>query len=151
MTKRWFIGTVAASVAFAVTAAIAAQSGGEKGAKGADNQPAPMILLVPVEISDPAMKSGCWAQLYEHRNFEGDMFTIVGPMQIDSADKKAGRQFRRNLESLVTGPKATLTVFERQLFKDKSVKFGPNSKEGGLVKKLGFSGSIQSLTLDCGG
>ena len=53
---------------------------------GGDNQPAPMVLLVPIEISNPAMNSGCWAQFYDERNFKGDMMTIVGPMQIDSTD-----------------------------------------------------------------
>ncbi len=51
----------------------------------------------------------------------------------------------------MTGPKATLTVFEHKTFKDKSVKFGPNSKEGGLIRKLGFTGRIESLKLECGG
>jgi hypothetical protein len=41
-------------------------------------------------------------------------------------------------------------VFEHKLFKDKSVKFGPNSKEAGLVKKLGFTGRIESMKLECG-
>lgn len=115
----------------------------------ADNQPAPVIMLVPVEISSPAMASGCWAQLYDKRNFKGDMFTLVGPMQLDATDKGSARQIHRSLDSLVVGPKATLTVFEHKTFKDKSVSFGPNSKEGGLVKKLGFTGRIESLKLEC--
>ncbi len=56
---------------------------------------------------------------------------------------------RRNIDSLMIGPKATLTVFEHRLFKDRSVSFGPNTKEAGLIKKLGFSGRIESLKLDC--
>ena len=119
-------------------------------APAGDNQPAPMVMLVPVEVSDPAMKSGCWAQLYDERNFKGDMFTLVGPMQLDATDKGSARQIHRNLDSIVVGPKGTLTVYEHKMFKDKSVKFGPNSKEAGLVKKLGFTGRIESLKLDCG-
>jgi hypothetical protein len=66
-----------------------------------------------------------------------------------STDNAAGRQLKRNIDSLVTGPRATLTVYEHSLFKDKAVTFGPNSKEPGLIKKLGFAGRIESLKLDC--
>ena len=118
-------------------------------APAADNEPAPMVMLVPIEISDPAMKNGCWAQLYDERNFQGEMLTIAGPMQLDTTDKAGGRALRRNLDSLTTGPKATLTVFQHKFFKDKSVVFGPNSREGGLIKKLGFTVRIESLRLDC--
>jgi hypothetical protein len=115
----------------------------------ADNQPVPVIMMVPVEISAPALKNGCWAQLYDERNFKGDVFTVVGPMQLVSTDNSAGRQLKKNIDSLVIGPRATLTVFEHSMFKDKSVTFGPNSKEAGLIKKLGFTGRIESLKLDC--
>ena len=108
-----------------------------------------ILMLVPVEISSPAMQAGCWAQLYDERNFKGDTFTMAGPIVIASTDKASGRQMRRNIDSLMIGPKATLTVFEHRLFKDRSVSFGPNTKEAGLIKKLGFSGRIESLKLDC--
>ena len=46
-----------------------------------DNQPAPLVLLVPIEISNKALESGCWAQFYDERNFKGDMLTVVGPRE----------------------------------------------------------------------
>src|SRR3954464_14084403 len=82
----------------------------------ADNEPVPVIMMVPVEISAPALKNGCWAQLYDQRNFKGDVFTVVGPMQLVSTDNSAGRQLKKNIDSLVIGPRATLTVFERSMF-----------------------------------
>jgi hypothetical protein len=137
------VGLLAASAAPSFAA--------EPASKGpaADNRPAPVIMMVPVEVSAPAMQNGCWAQLYDERNFKGDMLTIVGPTQLVSTDNAAGRQLKRNIDSLVTGPRATLTVYEHSLFKDKAVTFGPNSKEPGLIKKLGFAGRIESLKLDC--
>ena len=108
-----------------------------------------ILMLVPIEISSPAMQAGCWAQLYDERSFKGDTFTMAGPIVIASTDKASGRQLRRNIDSLVIGPKATLTVFEHRMFKDRAVSFGPNSKEPGLIKKLGFSGRIESMKLDC--
>ena len=116
-----------------------------------ENQPAPLLLLVPVEVANPGMQSGCWAQMYDERNFKGEMLTIVGPMQIDAVDKSGGRELRKSMDSLVTGPKTKLVLYEQKMFKDKSVEFGPNSKEAGLVKKLGFRGRIESMRIDCTG
>ena len=113
------------------------------------NQPAPVIMLVPVEVSNRALDTGCWAQFYDERNFAGDMLTVVGPASIDSMDKGSGKQLKRSIDSLVTGPKTLLQVYEHQMFKDRVVDFAPNSKEAGLVRKLGFGGNIQSLQLTC--
>lgn len=114
-----------------------------------DNQPEPVIMLVPVEISNKALESGCWAQFYDQRNFKGEILTLVGPADLSSSDKGSGRQFKRNIDSLVLGPKATLKVFEHQMFKDKAIDFVANSREPGLIKKLGIGGRIQSLQLKC--
>jgi hypothetical protein len=147
MRATRILAFVIGSLAASATAAYAADTPSK--APAADNQPAPVIMMVPVEISAPALKNGCWAQLYDERNFKGDVFTVVGPMQLVSTDNSAGRQLKRNIDSLVVGPRATLTVYERSMFKDKAVTFGPNSKEPGLIKKLGFTGRIESLKLDC--
>jgi hypothetical protein len=149
MRATGILAFVIGSLAASATAAYAADTASK--APAADNQPAPVIMMVPVEISAPALKNGCWAQLYDERNFKGDVFTVVGPMQLVSTDNSAGRQLKRNIDSLVVGPRATLTVYERSMFKDKAVTFGPNSKEPGLIKKLGFTGRIESLKLDCAG
>jgi hypothetical protein len=137
-------------LAITATSALSAQSTQSSSkAPSGDNQPVPMVMLVPVEISDPAMKSGCWAQFFDERNFKGDVITLIGPMELQVTDKGSGRQLRRKLDSLMTGPKARLTVYEHKLFKDRSVTFEPNSKEPGLIKKLGFTGRIESLKLEC--
>lgn len=137
-------GTLTLSVAtsFAQTPAAGASA-------ASDNQPAPVVMLVPVEISNKALEAGCWAQFYDERNFKGEMLTVVGPANIGSLDKGSGRQLKKSIDSLVLGPKAMLKIYEHQMFKDKSVDFPANSKEAGLIKKLGFGGSIQSLQLQC--
>ena len=114
-----------------------------------DNQPDPIVMLVPVEISNKALESGCWAQFYDQRDFKGDIVTLVGPAEVSSADKGTGRQLKSTIDSLVLGPKATLKVFEHQMFKDKAVDFAANAREPGLIKKLGLGGRIQSLKLSC--
>jgi hypothetical protein len=115
----------------------------------ADNQPEPTILLVPVQVTDPALEAGCWAQFYTKRDFKGDVATLLGPASVESMDKGTARQLKRDIDSLVLGPKAKLTVYEHSMFKDRSVDFTPNSREGGLIKKLGFGGRIQAMKLSC--
>ena len=113
------------------------------------NQPEATVLLVPVLVTDPALASGCWAQFYSKRDFNGDVATLVGPAGFVSLDKGIARELKREIDSLVLGPKATLTVYEHALFKDGAVTFPANSREAGLVQKLGFHGRIESLRLDC--
>ena len=117
-------------------------------AKG-DTRPEPVVMVVPVQLTDPALQAGCWVQMYDERNFAGSFITLTGPGELQSFDKDSGKELRRRIDSLVTGPKATLRVYERALFKDRTVTFGPNSREAGLITKLGFGGNIQSLQLDC--
>ena len=114
-----------------------------------DTQPQPVVVQVPIQVSSPELESGCWVQFYDARNFKGDVGTLVGPASLESADKISGRHLKREIDSLVTGSKATLRVYEHSMFKDRSVAFGPNSREAGLVTKLGVGGHIESLQLDC--
>jgi hypothetical protein len=139
--KRNFRYSIAAALAIAATAGIAQTP--------KDNQPEPVILLVPVQVSDKALDSGCWAQFYTKREFKGDVLTLVGPSVVASMDKGTARQLKRELDSVVVGPNATLKVYEHAMFKDRNVDFVPNSREGGLVRKLGFSGRIEGLELSC--
>jgi hypothetical protein len=149
MTKTFVVALLTSAVMIGANAASAQNTAPAGSAAGSDNQPAPMVMLVPIAISDPAMQSGCWAQFYDERNFKGDILTVAGPMQLATTDKAGGRQLHRSIDSLTVGPKATLTVYEHKLFRDKSVTFAPNSREAGLIKKLGFTGRIESLKLDC--
>lgn len=134
--------------AIALLAACASPNGNLQTATG-DTKPQPVVVQVPVQVSTPGLEAGCWVQLYSERNFRGDPATLVGPVALESADKFTGKQLKREIDSLVTGPKATLRVYEHAMFKDRSITFGPNSREGGLITKLGFGGQIQSMQLDC--
>ena len=123
--------------------------GSDSNTMKADTRPEPVVMVVPVQLTDPALQSGCWVQMYDERNFAGSFITLTGPGELQSFDKDSGKELRRRIDSLVTGPKATLRVYEHALFKDRTVTFGPNSREPGLITKIGFGGNIQSLRLDC--
>ncbi|MEJ8826570.1 hypothetical protein WKW80_31895 [Variovorax humicola] len=115
----------------------------------AANQPDPTILLIPVQVNDPALATGCWAQFYSDRDFQGDMATLVGPAVIETVDKDSAKALKRAIDSVSVGPKATLQVYEHSMFRDRTATFAPNTRAGGLVQRLGFGGRIESMKLSC--
>ncbi len=140
--RRTTLSLLLASAAFA--------SFGQGGSPAATTtQPEPVIMLIPIQVSNDALRSGCWVQIYDEREFNGDMVTLVGPLEFESFDKGSGRQLKQGIDSLVTGSKATLRVYEHQMFKDRTIEIGPDTREGSLLRRLGAGGSIQSLTLEC--
>lgn len=143
--------TIASAIVVAAVAAACGTTAQNLPTATGDTRPQPVVVQVPVEVTDPALQSGCWAQFYTERNFKGDMATLVGPVSIETADKFSGRKLKRQIDSIVTGSKATLRVYEHAMFKDRSIAFGPNSREGGLITKLGIGGEIESLQLECSG
>ena len=107
------------------------------------------VVVMPTSGASAAMQSGCWASFYDERNFNGDSLTLVGPVELQTLDKGSARQLKRDIKSVVTGPRATLVLFQRQFLSARSVGFTPDSREPGLAEKLGFGGRIESMKLTC--
>ena len=143
-SSRLFLATL-------IVAAVSAACGSQPNLATAtgDTRPQPVVVQVPVQLTSTALESGCWVQFNDERNFKGEMTTLVGPVALESDDQLTGRKLKSHIDSLVTGSKTTLRVYEHAMFKDRSVAFGPNSREGGLLTRLGFGGEIQSIQIDC--
>jgi hypothetical protein len=161
MNPRKLASSLAIAAAAAVLTACAPMGGGgaanpgstaaaspSRGGSAADDTDT-MTLLFPSVGASAALQSGCWATFYEDRNFGGDATTLVGPIELRTLDRGSARQLRREMKSIVTGPRATLVLFERQFLSARSVGFPPSSREPGLIEKLGFGGRIESMRLQC--
>ena len=109
------------------------------------------LVLFPGVGAPEQLRSGCWATFYSERNFGGDSLTLVGPVDLNTFDKGTARQLRRDVKSVVTGPRATLTVSDKQFLSSRTVGFQPGTREPGIVEKLGYGGRIESLQLRCPG
>ncbi|QRF58473.1 hypothetical protein [Variovorax sp. UC122_21] len=133
----------------AAALALGACSTGTPKVSAVDNQAEPTVLLVPLRVEDPAHGSGCWAQFYSKRDFQGDVVTLVGPATLQTLDKGTARQLQRDIDSVTVGPRATLEVYQRAMFRDRTVSFPANSREGGLISRLGFGGRIEAMKLNC--
>jgi hypothetical protein len=114
---------------------------------------APVYLLVPIEIAtnDNAMKNGCWAKLYSRENYAGDMLTLVGPSTLADMDNAGffGLNWDDRVDSLELGPKATMTVYDNENFRDQVAQFKPGQRIADVSKRVGLFDEFASLRVDC--
>ena len=132
------------AVALASLAACSSMSGSRS---GGDTDSA--VVVLPTAGAAEQMHGGCWASFYDERNFNGSSLTLIGPVELTTLDRGSARQLKRDIKSVVTGPRATLTLYEKQFLSARWVGFTPDSREPGLAEKLGFGGRIESMKLSC--
>ena len=132
----------------ALTACSSMDGGMQRGSAATEIDSSAVIL--PTSGAVEQMRGGCWASFYDERNFGGDSLTLVGPVELQTLDRGSARQLKRDIKSIVTGPRTTLVLYEKQFLSARSVGFQPGSREGGLVEKLGFGGRVESMRLTCG-
>jgi len=151
MTRRLALVLPAAAVAAASVLAGcssmrgAAASSPTSGAADADTA----VIVLPTSGAAEQMRSGCWASFYGDRDFNGDSLTLIGTVELQTLDKGSAQQLKRDIKSVVTGPRATLTLYEKQFLSARWVGFTPDSREPSLTEKLGFGGRVESMKLSC--
>jgi hypothetical protein len=150
MTSR-FHATLAA-LAVAALAACSSMGGGQSGSSGSAGSSGDIdsaVVVLPTTGAAEQMRAGCWASFFDERNFSGGSLTLIGSVELRTLDKGSAQQLRRDIKSVVTGPRATLVLYEKQFLSARSVGFQPDSREPGLVEKLGFGGRVESMQLRC--
>ena len=112
---------------------------------------APLMMLDPTELrSKPTLAGGCWVWMFPDTNYKGkDSIAVAGPAEIQSLHTPAGLDWHSKAESLIVGPKASLTVYEVQGFRGQERTFPPGFQVQQLRKDLGFIQSIDALKLSC--
>ncbi len=110
-----------------------------------------VVMLVPIAIAtkDNSMKSGCWARIYSGTNYSGDTLTLTGPLAIADMSGPFGLNWDDKVDSVEIGPKATLTVFDNEQFRDQVAQFKPGQKVADISKPLGFFDEFASVRLTC--
>lgn len=76
-----------------------------------------LIFLFTLSTSIYAKNDDCWVDLYDDTQYEGNHFRQQGPAKLKSLTKLNGENWDQKIESLIVGPKATLTLFENKNFK----------------------------------
>lgn len=151
MTRRFSLLGAALAVA-ALGACSSMNTTGQRSSSGyaaGGAQVDTAVVVLPTSGAVEQMRAGCWASFYDERNFNGDSLTLIGPVELQTLDRGSATQLKRDIKSIVTGPRATLVVYQKQFLSARSVGFQPNTKEGGLAETLGFGGRIESMRMTC--
>lgn len=115
----------------------------------------PQIILAPTEVrTDPSLARGCWVRLFPEPGYKGtDDLTVAGPVSIPSLHAPTGGAsgvyWKPKAESLIVGPKASVTVYEGQTFRGRAIALQPGSQEPQLREALNLVQSIDSLKIKC--
>lgn len=100
------------------------------------------------------MSDGCWVQFWDDKQCDGATLRIdgdsgTGATLVDNLDdytQSDGREEGNEPDSLVTGTRAWLIVYEDKDFEGKHAKFGPNTKVN-VLDDYGMGGNISSFKL----
>jgi hypothetical protein len=114
-----------------------------------------LVVMVPVAqptLAQAAMRDGCWAKLYTDQKYRGDVLTLVGPVDMPSMSGPFGVNGTDGVESVQTGPRATLTIYDERDYRDRAATIRPGEEVPDLEdEKLGFFEDFRSLRISCGG
>jgi hypothetical protein len=159
---RGILVATAAAIGFGFGTGLYAQQPADKADKPAakSSQPGkkngqvvmevPVLIMVPVQVSkDIGMDKGCWVKLYDKKDFQGDSFTLVGPIDLPKMVGPFGFNWENKIRSLETGPKANLTIYDNENFRDQDKFIDPNKKIPDLSKRMGFFDDFRSMMLSC--
>ncbi|HEX5611135.1 MAG TPA: beta/gamma crystallin domain-containing protein, partial [Burkholderiales bacterium] len=90
---------------------------------------APVVVLVPVAIAQAGdFGDGCWARLYDGQNFRGNELALLGPVDMANMRTAFGTDWSGQFDSVMTGPKATVTVYDNENYRQKAATIRPNQK-----------------------
>lgn len=105
----------------------------------------PVLVLTTIEVPQ---SSGCWATIYDGLNFQGRSLTLMGANQLNNLLLSDGTNWEGQIDSLIVGPKAQLTLYGNENYKDTDHVFGANTKTADL-EKLPIGDDIESLKIAC--
>jgi hypothetical protein len=113
------------------------------------NAKVPVLVMVPVELKMEDHAKGCWAKVYDKQENQGDSMTLLGPLNLAQMRASLGFSWENMIESVETGPKAQLTIYDNENFRDRAKIIEPGKKVADLDEKLGFFENIRSMKVSC--
>lgn len=133
------------------------RSGADAKPKGRDAKDAAatgpaIVLFPPLIVSTDRFAEGCWTRLYSENNYGGDLLTLAGPgdMTHFKVAGASGTLFRK-WDSMIVGPKATVTVYDNENFTQPVGTFKPGQRISDLDDRLGLLANVRGVRLACGG
>lgn len=108
------------------------------------------VMLVPLAVATAdAMNNGCWVRFYSDQNFNGDMLAVSGPVALPNMDR--AQPFWGEADSAVIGPKARVTTYDNDNFRDQTALLQPNQRIANLrdLNQLRWNEGIESVRVEC--
>lgn len=109
----------------------------------------PVVVMVPLKLNLQEEAKGCWAKLYDREKYQGENMMLVGPVDLPQMRGPMGLSWENKIESVETGPKAQVVIYDNENFRDRNKIVTPGSKIPELSEKMGFFDDIRSLRLSC--
>ena len=70
----------------------------------------PLITMILVQASnDQGTDKSCWVRLYDQKNYQGESFLMMGPINLEQMIGPFGINWESKVLSIETGPKASLS------------------------------------------
>jgi hypothetical protein len=105
-------------------------------------------MVVPVAFAaDEKLGNGCWVKLYDGGNYTGSQYVVVGPVSVPAM--REGLGINEKFDSVVVGPRATLTIYDSINYRNKSAVLQAASRMPDLDDKKGMFETIRSLNVIC--
>jgi Beta/Gamma crystallin len=146
-TRKFSLAAVlATSSAFACAGALASAADKDDGSATAR---VPILVMVPVEFKVDPQAKGCWVEMYSKDNFEGDILKLVGPIDMATMRGPFGSDWENEIESIRTGPRAAITIYDNENFAERSERVGPSQKIENLDDRMELFDSFRSMKVDC--
>lgn len=95
------------------------------------------------------IKGGCWARIYDDRNFTGGALTLSGPLSMPNMLGPFGINWKNRVKSIELGKTAVVTVFDNVNFKQQIASLEAGKRIPDLSKKMGYFDDFSSLKLSC--
>lgn len=110
--------------------------------------PTAVLLVVPIAFAaNDQLGNGCWVRLYDGANFTGSQYVLVGPVDIPAM--RDGLGISEKYDSVIVGPKATVTLYDNNNYRDRSAVLKAASRTPDLDDKMGLFETIRSVKISC--
>ena len=82
-------------------------------------------------------------------DFQGAALTLVGPLDMADMRGPFGFDWENEIESIKTGPKATIRIYDNENFRKHSEWVGPSKEIENLDGRMELFDSFRSMKVDC--
>lgn len=108
-----------------------------------------LVLLPPAMARDTRFADGCWVRFFDDKQFRGDALTLAGPVDMPKMELPGG--LWRDWDSAVVGPRARVTTYDNENFRDRTAELAANQSYPDLRDhKLGWFEEVKSARVSCG-